>query len=74
VRTNRECGGQKLQLPARPDHNKDYADRQQADGNRYRDLGSFLFVHSCFDGTEFRYFFSLVIVETRMDESKHAQN
>src|SRR5260370_304413 len=72
--TKRERRWQKLLLHARPEHNKPYAGYQESDRDRCRDLHGFFFVHGCFDGAEFRYFFLLVIVEIGVNESNHTKN
>src|SRR5207302_6506145 len=71
---NRARRWPKLLLTAQPQHHQRYAAYQESYRDRCRDLRSFLFVHGCFDGTDLGYFFLLVIVEIRMDESNHAQN
>ena len=57
----------KLLLHARPENNESYAGYQESYRDRCRDLRGFLFIHGCFDGTEFGHFFLLVIVEIGVD-------
>ncbi len=71
---NREWRRQKLVLESRPEHYKPYADNQECYGNCRWDLRGFLFVHGCFDRTEFRDFLSLMVVETGVDESDDTQD
>jgi hypothetical protein len=63
-----------LLLHTRPEHNKPDARNQKSYGDRCRDLRRFLFINGCFDGTEFRYFLLLVIIETRVDQSNDTQD
>jgi len=63
-----------LLFRARSDNYQDYADSQNNDRYRGRDLRGFLFIHGCFEGTNFCYFFFLVVIETWVDESNHTQN
>ncbi len=72
--SNRKRRRQKLLLHSRPEHNKPYADNQECYGNCRWDLRGFLFVHGCFDRTEFRDFLSLMVVETGVDESNDTQD
>jgi len=71
---NQEWRRQKLVLESRPEHYKPYADNQQSYGDCRRDLCGFLFVHGCFDGTEFRDFLLLMVVETGVHESDDTQD
>src|SRR5947207_13012918 len=65
---------QKLLFHARPQHHEHYADSENSNRNRSRNLHGFLFVHRSFDRTDLRDFFLFVIIETRVDESNHAKN
>ena len=63
-----------LLLHARAEQNKPDACNQKRNRDCRRDLNGFLFVHGCFEGTKFRHFFLLMIVETRVDQSNDTQN